>query len=46
MVGELLEQNFKDKHSNSDVQKVLAMNWLAREDCFTFIGMSIPDGHY
>ena len=44
VVGELLQQSFKDKFVDADIIKVLGMNWLANQDCFSFSGVSGLDG--
>ena len=42
-VSRMLQRDFRDKFLDAESHKVLGLTWLARDDCFSFHGVSLPE---
>ena len=43
-VSGILEREFGEKYSDVESIKVLGMNWLVPQDCFSYAGIQVTDG--
>ena len=45
-VSQMLQRDFRDKLLDAESRKILGLTWFARNDCFTFYGVSLPEVGY